>query len=152
MQEKCDICLISIDKNIIIGIYINNKLIKTIKKNGRTSDVLSISFYNILKLYKIEKIYYANGPGNFSAIKLTHIFINTLSITLDINTYCIDSFYFTKDKYINAYGKIHFIKNNNEINTITLDKIYETNFYLPKRIYKKDFNINCTPLYILPAL
>ena len=152
MQEKFDICLISISKEVIIGIYENGKQIKAMKDTGKTSDILPSMLYKILNTYKIENIFYANGPGNFSAIKLTHIFLKTLSITLNTNVYCANSFYFTNDLYINAYGKIHFMKNGNDINTVVLEYVHDTIFDLPQRIDINKFQTDCTPLYILPAL
>lgn len=152
MQEKFNICLISINKEISIGIYQNNKLIRTIHDTGKTSDVLPLVFQEILNTYKIENIFYANGPGNFSAIKLTHIFVRTLSIISGINTYCADSFYFTNDLYINAYGKIYFIKNGSNIDTVILEESFNTIFNLPQEIKVEDFQSKCAPLYVLPAL
>lgn len=152
MLRKCDILLISVNSPIILGIYENELLIKEYIKEGKTSDVLPSLFEEILRDYKIDKIFYTNGPGNFSSLKLTNIFLQTLCIIQDINLFCTSSFSFTKDKFINAYGKIHFLKENDVIKTIQLDDKINTTFELPNKLDSSIFNDSCFPLYILPAL
>ena len=48
-KHKVTILVIIVSKPILIGIYENGKLIKTIKKEGKTSDVLPIIFDELLK-------------------------------------------------------------------------------------------------------
>ncbi len=118
-------------------------------------------------------IYYANGPGNFSAIKLTHIFLQTLQISLNalsthesntaksnhtnpIRLFCTDAFHFSDSEFINAYGKIHFYKADSaqgkEICTTTLESKRANSFSLPKTLDTSIFSDECAPLYILPAV
>ena len=149
---RCDIVLISINSNVMVGIYENNNMFENHLECGKTSDVLPNVFNKIFKKYKIENIYYANGPGNFSAIKLTHVFLQTLKIIENFGLYCRDSFYFTQDRFINAYGRIYFFKEEELINTKKLDEKIETKFSLPRFINKNDFKEDCMPLYILPAV
>lgn len=152
MLPKCDIVLISINSPIIIGVYEDSKLVYEDSKSGKTSDILPDLFYNVMQNYKIKRIFYSNGPGNFSAIKLTHIFIQTFAIISDIKIFCTDSFSFTKDKFINAYGRIHFFKEDGIIKTIELTNKKNTQFELPQIIDCEIFSNFCLPLYILPAL
>ncbi|WP_181646770.1 hypothetical protein [Helicobacter sp. 16-1353] len=121
-------------------------------KDGKTSDILSSLFDEILHNYKIENIFYANGPGNFSSLKLTHIFLQTLYIIQGIKLFCADSFSFTKDEFINAYGKIHFLKQNGVIKTTQLNDKKNARFELPNKLDSSIFSDSCFPLYILPAL
>ncbi|MDE6886165.1 MAG: hypothetical protein K2P17_03915 [Helicobacteraceae bacterium] len=150
--KTCDIVLVSVNSPALLGIYQNNKLICEFKESGKSSDILPKIFNEVIKNYKIENIFYANGPGNFSAIKLTHIFLQTLNIVNGISLFCADSFTFSDDKFINAYGKIHFFKENGEIKSTRLKERLEAKFKLPKEINKSLFHQNCTPLYILPAV
>ncbi|RDU65579.1 hypothetical protein [Helicobacter sp. MIT 14-3879] len=147
-----NIVLISVDSPIKLGIYDNNYLTKSFELSGKIGDTLPRIFSEVLKEYEIENIFYANGPGNFSAIKLTHIFLQTLSIVKKINLFCADSFYFTNQRYINAYGKIHFFKKDNEILSTKLDEKIPNIFILPNKIDKNIFSAKCKPLYILPAI
>lgn len=150
--QECDIVLISISSPILLGVYVDNKLIKEYKMSGKTSDVLPKLFCEVMLSYRIDRVFYANGPGNFGAIKLTHIFLQTLCLTKNINLYCADSFYFTKDDFIEAYGKIHFFKEKDMIKTIKLEDKRNAVFELPCILDSTRFSDSCFPLYILPAV
>ena len=116
MENAYDLLLISVDSPILLGIYEGQRLVQSYERAGKFSDTLPQLFSEILR--KVRKntpapnIYYANGPGNFSAIKLTHIFLQTLSITQNIRLFCADAFHFSDSKFINAYGKVHFYKDS----------------------------------------
>lgn len=152
MQKNYDIVLLSISGDVKLGIYSQCKLIHTITQSGKISEVLPSIFIALLQDYHINRIFYANGPGNFSAIKLTHIFLHTLALTLDIELFCTDSFYFTKDEFINAYGKMYFVKNDSGITTVVREHSIQSNFELKDTLNEDDFTQKCNPLYILPAL
>lgn len=149
---QIDILLLSVDSPILLGIYKDNRLIDSIKKEGKIGEILPCVFREILRDYDVRKIFYANGPGNFSAIKLTHIFLQTLHIAKGIRLFCADSFNFTNAKYINAYGKIHFYKDAKEIKSLALESKIDNCFTLPKSIDTAIFDSKCEPLYILPAV
>ncbi len=188
MKKHIDLFLISVDSPILLGIYENKKLVKSLSKEGKFSDSLPNLFGEISAEYfggemnssnsancapisslrgritdsheAIQKktpqdefsIYYVNGPGNFSAIKLTHIFLQTISITKNIRLFCADAFHFSDSEFINAYGKIHFVKENGEICTTTLESKRANSFTLPKTLDTSIFSDKCAPLYILPAV
>ncbi len=208
MKKYIDLLLISVDSPILLGIYENKKLVKSLSKEGKFSDSLPNLFGAILVEYfggemnlsnyvnraplssrapfsslrgrqpeAIQKktpqdafnIYYANGPGNFSAIKLTHIFLQTLQISLNalcrresnatkstatnkVRLFCADAFHFSDSEFINAYSKIHFVKENGEIRTTTLESKRVNSFTLPKTLDTSIFSDKCIPLYILPAV
>lgn len=67
---------------MLLGIYGDKRLVRDFCKAGKFSDVLPELFGEILHWARESSahfdIYYANGQGNFSAIKLTHIFCNRL--------------------------------------------------------------------------
>lgn len=149
---QIDVLLLSVDSPILLGIYNDNKLISSIKQEGKISEVLPPVFKEILRNYEVQSIFYSNGPGNFSAIKLTHIFLQTIRITRGIQLFCADSFNFTNAKYINAYGKIHFYKESSSIKSIALESKIQNNFILPQILDSSIFSSECKPLYILPAV
>ena len=208
--KHIDLLLISVDSPILLGIYENKKLVKSLSKDGKFSDSLPNLFGKVLAEYFAKEqntnssiadeflglcevcnddktnrlsrkrtealpkkspqdalnIYCANGPGNFSAIKLTHIFLQTLQISLNallmresstaqsnkVRLFCADAFHFSDSKFINAYGKIHFVKENGEIRTTTLESKRVNSFTLPKTLDTSIFSDKCAPLYILPAV
>lgn len=149
---QIDILLLSVDSPISLGIYYDKRLIKSMQQEGKIGDILPLIFREILRDYEIRNIFYANGPGNFSAIKLTHIFLQTLAITRGVGLFCADCFNFTNEKFVNAYGKIHFIKENDEIKSLALDSRIKNTFILPSVIDEGIFSKKCEPLYILPAV
>ena len=178
-QKRYDLLLISVDSPILLGIYENAKLTRTFSKEGRFSDSLPNLFSEILRemreLNAGFDIYYTNGPGNFSAIKLTHIFLQTLIIaqnamsanqtykkhknianhndnTNQTRLFCTDAFAFSDSEFINAYGRIHFYKKDGEIHTTTLESKRVNSFSLPRILDSSIFSDKCEPLYILPAV
>lgn len=156
--KRYNLLLISVDSPIMLGIYDNQTLTHSFIKEGKFSETLPFVFSNILRDIGDFDIYYANGPGNFSAIKLTHIFLQSLVIAQNgikphkINLFCADSFHFSPSKFINAYGKIHFFKQNGKICTTTLESKRQNAFILPKALDFSIFSTQCKPLYILPAV
>jgi tRNA A37 threonylcarbamoyladenosine modification protein TsaB len=145
-----DIVAIVVSKPLLIGVYENGSLIKTIKKEGKTSDVLPIIFDELLKSYNINSIIYTRGPGSFMAIKLSYVFFKTLQITNNINFLATDAFYFNKNKPIKAVGNSYFVKKKGII-SLEKEKI-EGEFTLPKNLNKNDFSEEVEPLYILKAV
>ena len=159
-NKHYDLLLISVDSPIMLGIYEDKMLTRSFAKEGKFSDTLPKLFGEILRdIGEDFDIYYANGPGNFSALKLTHIFLQSLIIARNsvnqnrkIRLFCADSFHFSDSEFINAYGKIHFFKENGEIRTTTLESKRQNAFTLPKRLDSSIFSDKCEPLYILPAV
>ncbi len=109
----------------------------------------------------IESIYYARGVGSLSAIKLTHIFLHTISLSLNIPIYATNSFYFTDNNEIKAFANMSFFLNqdsktikDDEKNCIQLSKSISpsTHFTLPNILIENDFCESCTPLYITPVI
>lgn len=155
-----DLLLISVDSPIMLGIYRDKNLLQSFAKDGKFSDTLPNLFSEIFRdMGEDFDIYYANGPGNFSAIKLTHIFLQSLVIARNnvnqkhkIRLFCADSFHFSKSEFINAYSKIHFCKKDGEIHTTTLESKWQNSFALPQKLDLQIFSDKCEPLYILPAV
>jgi len=145
-----DIVAIVVSKPLLIGVYENNKLIKTIKKEGKTSDILPLIFDELLRSYKIDTIIYTKGPGSFMAIKLAYIFFKTLRITKNINFLATEAFYFNENMPIKAVGNSYFVKKEGII-TLEKEKV-EGEFALPKILNKNDFSEEVEPLYILKAV
>ncbi len=145
-----DIVAVVISKPMLIGIYKDNKLIETIKKEGLTSDILPSVFDEILKKYNINSIIYSKGPGSFMAIKLAYVFFKTLEITKNIKLLSADGFYFNKNTPIKAVGNSFFVKKEGIISIEKNQK--EGIFDLPLNLNFEDFSEENEPLYILKAV
>ncbi len=152
MPKKVDIVLITLTSPIKIGIYEDKRLLETIESSGKSSDVLPTIFQDLMKKYTIEKLFYANGPGSFMAIKVAYIFLKSLSILKDIPLFAADAFYFNNNEPIKAIGKLHFVKVASEIKTQKLETVPEVNFTLPDVLDYNEFSKNTTPLYMIGAV
>ncbi len=152
MLKNVDVLLIALSSPILIGVYQDNKLIETISSEGKSSDVLPVIFKNILTTYKVEKLFYANGPGSFMAIKVAYIFLKSLSILNKIPLFARDAFYFNKNEPIKAIGKLCFVKIASEIKTQKLETVPELIFELPVALDYNEFNTISTPLYSIGAV
>ena len=86
-QSNVKVIVISIAHPILVGIYEDNLLIKTISKEGKTSDILPKLFDKIFEEYNVKEIFYVSGPGSYMAIKIAYVFLKTISIVLS-TLYC----------------------------------------------------------------
>ena len=138
-----------------MGVYENQLLIEKFQSKEKTSDILPKIFNTILKKYEPKNLYFARGPGSFMAIKITYLFLKTLTITKNMQLFATDGFDFNKNSPIKAVGTLYFIKKDGIISTqkITDDEIKKIKaFNLPKRLDYKCFTTDNEPLYILPAI
>ncbi|MFW5990157.1 MAG: hypothetical protein ACOCP1_02020, partial [Campylobacterales bacterium] len=97
-----------------------------------------------------ETIYYARGPGSFMALKVTYIFLKTLSISMNVKLKATDSFFFSKNRAIRATKNSSFLKKEDRI-TITKESIDEA-IELPSTLECDEFDDNLEPFYFLPAI
>jgi tRNA A37 threonylcarbamoyladenosine modification protein TsaB len=152
MHKSVDVLLVALSSPILIGVYENNKLIETIESHDKSSDVLPKIFSELFQKYTIEKLFYANGPGSFMAIKVAYIFLKSLSILKKIPLFATDAFIFNKNNPIKAIGKLYFVKISSEIKTQKLEQAPEAVFTLPNVLQYSEFSKNATPLYMIGAV
>ncbi len=88
------------------------------------------------------------------AIKISYIFLKTLSIVKDIPLFAADAFVFNGETPIKAVGKLYFVKENGIIRTKKLDLNNKelSPLNLPLILDKTLFSKETEPLYILPAV
>ncbi|KFL34113.1 hypothetical protein JU57_07315 [Sulfurospirillum sp. SCADC] len=152
MKTAVDIVVITLTSPLHVGIYENNQLIKTYETMDQTSEVLPLLFEAILKEYRPVRLFFARGPGSFMAIKITYIFLKTLSITLNIPLLACDGFVFNEGRAIRAMRNLYFIKETEAITTVQLESPVEQHFTLPKVLDETLFTNEIEPLYMLPAV
>ena len=152
MLKKVDVVLIALSSPIQIGIYEDTKLIDVISSDKKSSDILPIIFDSIFKKYDVQKLLYANGPGSFMAIKVSYIFLKSISILKKIPLFATDAFYFNNNQPIKAIGKLYFVKVSSKIKTQKLEAIPEMNFSFPHSIDLNEFSSISTPLYCIGAV
>ncbi len=147
-----DVLVISLSSPLKIGIYKNSNLIKEYCKNEQTSEILPTVFMEILQMYKIGTLFFANGPGSFMAIKVSYIFLKSLSITLGIQLLGCDGFTFNNNRPIRAMKRVYFVKKDGKIATEVKHDDIEQSFNLPSILEKSLFSKDSEPLYVLPAV
>jgi len=152
MLKEVDLLLVALTSPIMIGVYENNKLIETIISEQKSSEVLPLLYTGLFEKYKVKKLFYANGPGSFMAIKVAYIFLKSLSILKKIPLFATDAFYFNDNQPIKAIGKLHFVKISQEIKTQKFESAQEVTFRLPDMLDTDEFSTDSTPLYKIGAV
>jgi len=152
MHKNVDLLLVALSSPIQIGIYEDKILIDTIVSHDKSSDVLPIIFKTILEKYNVERLFYANGPGSFMAIKVAYIFLKSISILQKIPLFATDAFYFNNNQPIKAIGKLCFVKIASEIKTQKLETVPVAEFTLPDVLDYNEFSKITTPLYSIGAV
>ena len=147
-----DAVVLSLANPIEVGIYRDLQLEKVFSSNERSSEALAILFKEIFQLYTIDRLVYTNGPGSFMAIKVSYIFLKTLSIIKSIPLFATDAFYFNDNAPIKAVAKLYFVKNRDVIETMKFDKPLETTYTLPKVLNFEKFSTDAAPFYGIGAL
>jgi tRNA threonylcarbamoyladenosine biosynthesis protein TsaB len=146
------IILIALSSPIIIGIYKDDQLVEKIVSEGKSSEILHTIFKNILEKYDVVNLIYAKGPGSFMAIKVSYIFLKTISIVKKINFLAVDAFYFNNNLPIKAVGKLCFVKNKDTISTTVLQEVPKSEFFLPTKLNLSDFSLETAPQYVIGAV
>lgn len=144
--------VIALASPLHVGIYEDEQLIDAYTMQEQTSEALPHLFTTLLTQYRPKGLFFAKGPGSFMSIKITYIFLKTLSLSLSIPLYATDGFTFNEGKPIKAMGQRYFIKENGSITTSFFDTPQESSFSLPNVLDKDLFDTNTEPLYMLPAV
>ena len=152
MLKEVDVLLIALSSPIQLGIYENNKLIDTLVSDKKSSDILPLLYKKVFDTYNVKSLFYTNGPGSFMAIKVSYIFLKSLSILKKIPLYATDAFSFNENRPIKALAKLCFVKIDSEIKTQKLEIVPEVNYKLPDVLDYNEFSKITTPLYCIEAV
>lgn len=144
--------VIALTSPLHVGIYEANHLIEEFHESEQTSEALPKIFETLLERYTPARLFFAKGPGSFMSIKITYIFLKTLSIALGIPLYAADGFMFNEGRPIRAMRQLYFVKNEQGIQTQRFELPQEQIFCLPQIVDETLFETHCEPLYLLPAV
>ncbi len=144
--------VITLTSPLLIGIYEDNRLVKSFQTEEPTSEALPLIFEKILEDYLPQRLFFARGPGSFMAIKISYIFLRTVSIAYKIPLLATDGFAFNDNAPIRAMRNLYFIKNGDEITTKRFEESVESVFRLPATLNVNIFSTKNEPLYLLPAV
>jgi len=152
MPKSVDLVFITLSSPIKIGVYLDNNLIDTVISEEKSSEILPIIYKKLDDTYDIQKLFYANGPGSFMAIKVAYIFLKSMSVLKNIPLFATDAFYFNKNEPIKAIGKLCFVKIASEIKTQKLETAPNMEFNLPDVLDYTEFSTAASPLYSIGAV
>ncbi|MGD9969842.1 MAG: hypothetical protein AB7S65_05255 [Sulfuricurvum sp.] len=144
--------VIALTSPVQVGIYENGKLIEAIRDDGVSSDALARIFDPLLKQYRFERLIYAKGPGSFMGIKVTYLFLKTLSLVHKIPLEAEDAFFFNENCPIKAVGKLYFVKNSSKITLENVESPEAGIFSLPESIEHHTFDADPLPYYGIDAV
>jgi hypothetical protein len=144
--------VIPIASPLLIGLYRDGELIKTIESDAKTSEVLLPLLNELLDTYPVERIVYARGPGSYMAIKLTYVILKTIEIIKGIRIEGCSGFELNGGNPIKAIGNLYFIKEKETIITKKYEEPADANFALPQCIQDLVIDEESTPEYMLPAV
>lgn len=110
-MKSYNLLLVSIHQPLHYALYLGDDLVYAQTIDEKPSSALP-RMYNALKEREalIERIYYASGPGNLSALKLTHTFLHSWAIVEGVMLYATESFVLLPKSPIYAFGKKYFTK------------------------------------------
>ncbi len=147
------VVVVALSLPLKIGLYNEkNQCVKTFELHEHTSESLPSFFETLLKEYEILRLIYAKGPGSFMAIKVSYLFLKTLSIIKNIPLLATDAFYFNNNTPIKAVGKLCFVKIAGEIETKVFDEVPNNQFELPQELILEDFSDDSLPYYGIAAV
>ncbi|MGL2669536.1 tRNA threonylcarbamoyladenosine biosynthesis protein TsaB [Helicobacter pylori] len=156
---ELDLALISLGEGVLLGVYQDNFLCTSYTSKSKTSEALVEVFSQLFKDFKnpalpaIKGVYYAKGPGSFTSLKLTHIFLHTLALIHDFELYSTTGFDFNDNTPILAYANKYFVSKETESLSDFKDlKIAPKDFMLPPFLEKDKFTQLNTPFYILSPI
>lgn len=151
---KTTLFVISIANPILIGLYEDEILKKVIEKDGKTSDILPSTVNDILKSHTLDEIIYVNGPGSYMSIKISYLFLKTLSITLGSKFLAVSGFTLNENSPIRALGKKYFFQDDSgeiKMRFLEDDEVLKP-FNLPHQIDYQKCIEDTLPNYQLPAV
>ncbi|MCQ2920457.1 tRNA threonylcarbamoyladenosine biosynthesis protein TsaB [Helicobacter pylori] len=156
---ELDLAIISLGEGVLLGVYQNNFLCVSYASKSKTSEALVEVFSQLFKDFKnpilpvVKGVYYAKGPGSFTSLKLTHVFLHTLALIHGFELYSTTGFDFNNNTPILAYANKYFVSKERESLTDFKDlKIAPKDFKLPSFLEKDKFTQLNTPFYILPPI
>ncbi|MGH2267705.1 tRNA threonylcarbamoyladenosine biosynthesis protein TsaB [Campylobacter taeniopygiae] len=139
----------ALSKPLMLGIYQNNFLVKSITSDEKASEFIPKILQELLQDFTFDELIYANGPGSFMGIKISYVSLRTLSIVKNIPLFAISAFELNNNQPISAHKEMCFVKKEDQI---VLEKTVSGEFILPSnlsKLNKKDDNL---PFYFLPAI
>ncbi|MBZ7955927.1 tRNA threonylcarbamoyladenosine biosynthesis protein TsaB [Campylobacter molothri] len=139
----------ALSKPLMLGIYKNNLLVKSITSYEKASEFIPKILQELLQDFTFDELIYANGPGSFMGIKISYVSLSTLSIVRNIPLFAISAFELNNNQPISAHKEMCFVKKGDEI---FLENATSGEFVLPLNLSKLNKKNDNLPFYFLPAI
>ncbi|MBK2000618.1 tRNA threonylcarbamoyladenosine biosynthesis protein TsaB [Campylobacter sp. LH-2024] len=139
----------ALSKPLMLGIYKNNLLVKSITSYEKASEFIPKILQELLQDFTFDELIYTNGPGSFMGIKISYVSLSTLSIVRNIPLFAISAFELNNNQPISAHKEMCFVKKGDEI---FLEKATSGEFVLPLNLSKLNKKNDNLPFYFLPAI
>jgi tRNA A37 threonylcarbamoyladenosine modification protein TsaB len=149
---KYSLLIVSLSSPLLLGVYKDEKLIKSYTSEKKTSEILLPLVSDILNEHDISTMIYTRGPGSYMAIKLTYIMLKTIEIIKGIKCVGCSGFELNNAQPIKAIGNLYFIKEKETIMTKKLEEPIDADFALPQSIHDLEIDEESTPEYMIPAV
>jgi tRNA A37 threonylcarbamoyladenosine modification protein TsaB len=151
MERGVEVVVVPFQTPILVGVYRDRQLERGVQLEGKVSETLPPFFEELLRREQLEGLYYSRGPGSFMGVRLTFLFLKTLSIIYQIPFRGVDSFYFTGGKPIKGPGASFFVKKEGII--VVSREVDEVGTpSLPPVLNPADFEEEVEPLYLVKAV
>lgn len=149
--KQVEIIVVALTTPVLVGIYENGNLIQKFvsDENEKAGDFLISKFDEILQIYEIKSVIYANTPGSFMGIKLSYVILKTLSTALNFPLFAISGFELNNFSPIRANKNLSFVYHDGEI---VLEKCEPKAFELPQTLSNLNKNSDILPNYIIGAV
>lgn len=147
-----DLVVIALSSPLLLGVYEDGRLIDTIESDEKSSESLPRLYKELRSKYHFSHLVYARGPGSFMAIKISYLFLKTISIVDKTPFLATDAFYFNENQPIKAIGKLCFVKTSSGIKTQTFEEVPLNRFRLPRTLHLDDLEEDTTPFYGIGAV
>ena len=121
----------------------------TSEENEKAGDFLIAKFDEILQIYEIKSVIYANTPGSFMGIKLSYVILKTLSTALNFPLFAVSGFELNGFLPIRANKNLSFVYKGGEV---VLEKTEPKAFNLPQTLSNLNKNSDILPVYIIGAV
>lgn len=171
-MHACNLLVVCISSPLYYALYDDDRLLESFSIDEKPSTALPLMYQRLRESsMRVSGIYYASGPGNLSALKLTHTFLHSWAIVESIPLHATHSFALLPEHYIYAFGKKHFIMRENiapsptkspeqnlALITANIECVLCENpphsppFTPPAVLPKSSFCLPCEPIYILPPV
>ncbi|WP_158655714.1 hypothetical protein [Helicobacter cynogastricus] len=149
--------MLSLESPVQMGVYVCGELVRAFSSVEQVSVALVALGTQVVTWcascgLNLEAIFYATGPGSFTAMKLTHVFLHTLSVAQNLSLSGALGFDFNHCQPIKAFGKNYYCYEHGRIVLCTLEGVVTIPMQLPNFLNPKCFLKDPQPLYLLPPV